>query len=61
MPLNIHSFFMSLHEEKKTMTQHCFQIKQMTLGIEDIPNNLRSPKHQVSKLTIKITFQYVIQ
>ena len=42
------------------MTQYFFQII-ITLGIEDIPNNLRSPKHQVSKLSIKIAFQHVMQ
>ena len=58
MSLNI--YIMSLHG-KKAMTQHCFQIKQITLDTEDNLSNLRSPKHRVSKLTIKITFQHVMQ
>ena len=55
MSLNIHRFF-NVFTWKKIMLQHNFQIKQITLGIEDIPNNLQSPKHWVSKLIIKKHF-----
>ena len=49
---------MSLHGK---MMQHRFQTKQITLLTEDIPNNLRSPKHQVSKLSVEMAFQHVTQ
>ena len=44
----------------KKMMQRCFQIKQITQGIEDIPNNPQSSKYWVSKLTIEIAFQHVM-